>query len=333
MANKNLFWVALVLVGAYLLVPAVQTSVNGFFQGFGGAGTTTTGTPVTNVNLGQCLDDLISYTSDDARKNLLGTNPSLNYRLFIGKDKTANLGSFPDGFADKGATADAGTVSVPTEVPYLEIAGWNSGTDNLVYRQKLTGSTGCNIDPLSISPQLAYGDANLTVYITDQDGSLNDAIGDAFNITQGQDFSFTVTIYTSTDFYWGNPYISGNKNLMIVYYNSSLYDDIKIPSLTQASVPDIARNNGSGWNRKAFAFPSLTSSQFSFKVDADVGGSDTPRCQTHFQRNNIYFQALDANIDVNGDNNALIEDVEDEDNNNLGAPDSLNMFAENVGCG
>lgn len=286
-------------------------------SGLGGTGTTTTG-GVTTVS-GQCFDDAISFISDDVRKDLLATNPGLSYRLFVGSKgaATANI--------DKGNNADAATVTVPTNAPYLELGAWNSGTETLVYRQKIEGNTDCT-DPLTVQPVLAYADQNVTVYVTDEDGSLN---GDgAFAVAAGQDFFFTPTIQVSSDFYWGNPYVN-SKNILVVQYNSTStgFNDIKIPSLTTAPVPDIARNNATGWNRKAFFLPSIKpNDKFSFRVEADTQSSGNPTGTSA----DIYFELYDANIDMNADNNNLIEDVEDEDNNNLGGVDTLNRFKEDL---
>lgn len=326
---KILGWVALVVAIIYLVSPDTITGL------FAGVPTTTGGTASTISTATSCPnnDDLIAFSSDDVRKDKLGSNIGQSYRLFVGATRDADIAKFPSGFVDKGSNADASSLNVPTLVPYREIAGWNGGTESLVYREVLDGNTDC-FDPLTVQPVLAVGDTNVSVYVTDEDGSLNGAGGSAtFNISAGQDFSFSPTLFTSTDQYWGNPYVSGDKNIMVVQYNSTLYSDILIPSLAGASVPDVARNNGTGWERKAFYVPSLTSSKFNFKVDADVSSSATNvQCQTIHSRNDIYFELYDASYDLDADTNQLIIGVEDENNNNLAMTDSLNRFKENVGC-
>lgn len=306
--GDTLVWIVLGLLAVFFFFPGV-------FSGFGlGTGTTTT----TGTTAGTCFDDSLSFVSDDVRKDLLATNPGLSYRLFVGNkgSTSANI--------DKGNNADAATVTVPTDAPYMEVAGWNAGTDTLVYRQRLEGNTDCT-DPLTIQPVLAYGEANLTAYIVDKDGTSN--TDGAYAAAAGDDLYGTMTVQASSNFYWSNPYITSPRGIVVIQYNTTHIDEVRVPSLSAAPVPDIARNNGSNWNRKAFYVPSIAVNKDAvFRFEYDIKDGKEPIANPDL----LYFEFYDANIDLNADTNALIEDVEDEDNNNLGVVDSLNRFKHDV---
>lgn len=241
---------------------------------------------------GECNVEDISFQAKMTRLGKAGTSLSTaSNNYFVVTD---TLGTF----------AGSASATVPTNYDLQVIFGENSTTYYSVVRDV---DTGCQ-DPKFESVSLAFADSDIDPYAENSDGTIN-SVSNQEAMDADDQIEFTLCVKASPDAYFGNP-DSSCENVGVVEYDATYFRNFE-SSLGSANYNSFTPDNATNDAEKAFIIPKVGDGEkecFTLSLESTTNNPTGSYPIVHM---------YDCNIDKDEDTLAIIEGVQDEDDNSL----------------
>lgn len=315
------FWtITVIALLAYAFIPGVQTFVGGIFGGSSG-GTGGTGGSGGSGGTGGTGGGTVTICDPSAKVTL---SVDTNDKFASASDITnGSHRVFVDGL-DKGFVSEGGTLTVAPKQKYKVVLGQNSTSHYPVVKE---GEVPCS-GTLNVGGGLAAMDNSLTFTVWNENGQV-------LSTTQTQDVNsndvltlpFKIAVTSKQSF--GDPDHPGIGNVLCTVYNKTAYDSVKVDGASKAPAPT-AVSTGSVNETACYYVPVVQNdpavadgTKVSDKVvDGRYDGNFILDASSTFTSanpgHNVTFTVSDSSVDLDADTLALIFDIEDETNNNLG---------------